>query len=352
VPSWRPDIHGEADLVEEIVRVHGLDKVASVALPRLEVVTSRRIGTGQRRRFLAARALAARGMTEAVTWSFLPKRQAELFGGGKPELQLANPISTDLSDMRPGLLPNLIAAAGRNAARGLPDLAVFEAGQVYGGDRPEDEHLHVSGVRRGSTAPRHWGVQRRPVDVFDAKADALAVLAIAGAPVDRLQTVAEGPDWYHPGRVGSLMLGPKNRLASFGEIHPRVLDVMDTAGPLVAFEVDLDAIPLPKSNRTARPALDAPDLQAVTRDFAFVVAQDVSADRILRAAKAADKALIASVSIFDVFEGEAIGAGRKSVAVEVTLQPRRQTLTEAEIDQVSSSIVAAVAKATGGELRA
>jgi phenylalanyl-tRNA synthetase beta chain len=160
------------------------------------------------------------------------------------------------------------------------------------------------------------------------------VLAIAGAPVDRLQTVAEGPDWYHPGRVGSLMLGPKNRLASFGEIHPRVLDVMDTAGPLVAFEVDLDAIPLPKSNRTARPALDAPDLQAVTRDFAFVVAQDVSADRILRAAKAADKALIASVSIFDVFEGEAIGAGRKSVAVEVTLQPRRQTLTEAEIEQV------------------
>jgi phenylalanyl-tRNA synthetase beta chain len=351
VPSWRPDIHGEADLVEEIIRIHGLDQVPHVALPRLETVTSRRISPAQRRRFLAARALAARGMTEAVTWSFLPKRQAELFGGGRPELELANPISADLSDMRPGLLPNLVAAVGRNLARGIGDLALFEAGQVYGGDRPEDERLNVSGVRRGLSGPRHWAGGRRPVDLFDAKADALAVLAIAGAPVDRLQAVAEGPGWYHPGRVGSLMLGPKARLASFGEIHPRVLAELDVSGPLVAFEIDLDAVPLPKSSRTARPALDAPDLQAVTRDFAFVVAEDVAADRILRAAKGADKALIQSVSVFDVFAGEAIGAGRKSVAIEVTLQPRQQTLTEAEIDQVSGAIVSAVTKATGGELR-
>jgi phenylalanyl-tRNA synthetase beta chain len=351
VPSWRPDVNGEADLVEEIVRVYGLDKVAHVALPRLETVTSRRIGPAQRRRFLAARALAARGMSEAVTWSFLPKAQAELFGGGSPALELANPISTELSDMRPSLLPNLIAAVERNMARGFADLALFEAGQVYAGDRPEDERIDVSGVRRGMNAPRQWNAARRPVDVFDVKADALAVLSIAGAPVDRLHTLSEGPLWYHPGRVGSLMLGPKNRLATFGEVHPRVLAAFDVAGPLIAFEVDLDAVPLPKSSRTARPALDASDLQAVTRDFAFVVASDVPADSILNAAKGADKALIESTAVFDVFTGGAIGEGVKSVAIEVTLQPRERTLTEEEIDRVSAAIVAAVSEATGGQLR-
>lgn len=351
VPSWRPDIHGEADLVEEIIRVHGLDQVPHAALPRLETVTSRRIDPAQRRRFLSARALAARGMNEAVTWSFVPKAQAELFGGGGRELEVANPISSELSDMRPNLLPNLVAAVGRNMARGLGDLAIFEAGQVYRGDRPEDERLYVSGVRRGMDGPRHWSRPRRAVDVFDAKADALAVLAAAGAPVDRLQTLGEGPSWYHFGRVGSLTLGPKNRLASFGELHPRVLAAMDVAGPVVAFEVDLEAIPLPKGRRIARPALDASDLQAVTRDFAFVVGGDIAADRLVRAARGADKALIAAVSVFDVFSGEAVGEGRKSVAIEVTLQPRERTLTDEDIETVSAAIVAAVAKATGGALR-
>ncbi len=351
VPSWRPDMNGEADLVEEIVRVYGLDKVAHVALPRLETVTARRVTTGQRRRFLAARTLATRGMNEAMTWSFLPKLQAELFGGGAESLALANPISTELSDMRPSLLPNLIAAVGRNMARGFQDLALCEVGQVYGGDRPEDERLSASGLRRGMSAARHWSVARRPVDLFDAKADALAVLTAVGAPVDRLRTVAEGPAWYHPGRVGALMLGPKNRLALFGEIHPRVLAMMDVAGPLVAFEVDLDAVPLPKSTKTARPALDVSQFQAVTRDFAFVVASDVAADRIVSAARGADKVLVDSVAVFDVFTGGAIGEGRKSVAIEVTLKPRDRTLTEEEIDRVSAAVVSAVRNATGGELR-
>jgi phenylalanyl-tRNA synthetase beta chain len=266
-PSWRPDISGEADIVEEVVRVYGLDKVAHASLPRLEAVTGRRVTPAQRRRFLAARTLASRGMNEAVTWSFVPKALAELFGGGARALELANPISTELSDMRPSLLPNLIAATGRNMARGIADLSLCEVGQVYAGDRPEDERIHVSGIRSGANGPRHWSGERRPVDVFDAKADALAVLAAAGAPVDKLQTIAEGPAWYHPGRVGTLSLGPKNRLAVFGEIHPRVLAAMDVAGPLVAFEVDLDAIPLPKAARTARPALDASPLQPVTRDY-------------------------------------------------------------------------------------
>ena len=351
VPSWRPDINGEADLVEEVVRIYGLDHVAHATLPRLEAVTGRHVTLAQRRRFTAARALAARGLNEAMTWSFLPKGQAELFGGGAATLVLANPISSELSDMRPSLLPNLIAAAGRNVARGFSDLALFEVGQVYGGDRPEDERVNASGIRRGFDGPRHWARARRAVDVFDAKADAEAVLAAIGAPIDRVQTVAEGPAWYHPGRVGQFMLGPKNRLAVFGEVHPRVLAAMDVTGPLVAFEVDLNAVPLPKSARTTRQPLDAPQFQAVTRDFAFVVASDVPAEKIVRAAKGADKALVDGVSVFDVFSGEAIGAGRKSVAVEVTLQPRERTLTEEEIDKVSGAIVAAVTKATGGVLR-
>ncbi len=350
-PTWRPDIDGEADLVEEIVRVHGLEKVAHVPLPRLETVTGRRISTAQRRRFLAARALAARGMNETVTWSFVPKRDAEVFGGGASALELANPISSEMSDMRPSLLPTLVAATRRNTARGFADLALFEVGQVYGGDRPEDERINATGIRAGMAGARHWTGERRPVDLFDAKADALAVLAVIGAPTGSLQTVAEGPSWYHPGRVGSLTLGPKNRLAVFGELHPRVLQAMDVTGPLVAFVVDLDAVPLPKNSRTARPSLDASPFQAVTRDFAFVVAGDVPADRIVRAAKGADKSLIESVSVFDVFTGAAVGEGRKSVAIEVTLQPRDRTLTEEEIDQASAAVVAAVEKATGGELR-
>ncbi|MGQ7790988.1 phenylalanine--tRNA ligase subunit beta [Faunimonas sp. B44] len=351
VPSWRPDIDGEADLVEEIVRIHGLDRIESVPLPRLTTVTGRSITQAQRRRFMAARALAARGFNEAVTWSFLPKAQAELFGGGQHALELANPISSELSDMRPSLLPNLVAAAARNMARGFGDLMLFEGGQAYGGDRPEDERVNVSGIRCGATGPRHWSAQPRPVDVYDAKADALAVLAAAGAPLDKLQVVAEGPSWYHPGRVGSFMLGPKNRLATFGELHPRVLDAMDVAGPLVAFEVDLDAIPLPKATKTARPALAASDLQAVRRDFAFLVDESVAADRLLRAARSADKTLVQDAAVFDVFAGPALGEGRKSVAIEVTLQPRERTLTDEEIDKVSAAIVAAVEKATGGQLR-
>jgi phenylalanyl-tRNA synthetase beta chain len=351
VPSWRPDMNGEADLVEEIVRVYGLEKVAHVPLPRLQAVSARRVSTVQRRRFIAARTLAARGMNEAMTWSFLPQAHAELFGGGAEMLALANPISTELSDMRPSLIPNLVAAVGRNMARGFADVALCEVGQIYGGDQPQDERLLASGVRRGMNAPRSWASARRAVDVFDVKADVLAVLSAVRAPIDRLRTVAEGPGWYHPGRVGSLMLGPKNRLAVFGEIHPRVLAAMDVAGPLVAFEVDLDAVPLPKSARTARPPLDASQFQAVSRDFAFLVASDVAAEKIVAAARSADNTLVDSVSVFDIFTGESIGPKQKSVAIEVTLQPRERTLTDEEIDRVSAAIVAAVKTATGGVLR-
>lgn len=351
VPSWRPDVQGEADLVEEVIRIHGLEAVPSVPLPRIEVVTSPKVTTAQRRRFAAARALAGRGMNEAVTWSFLPRREAELFGGGDAGLRIDNPISSELTDMRPSLLPGLLAAVRRNRARGQPFGALFEVGQAYLGDEPEEERLRAAGLRFGTSGPRHWASSHRPIDVFDAKADLMAALDAAGAVADKLQVAAEGPDWFHPGRVGSLQMGPKNRLGSFGEIHPRVLASLDLDGPVVAFEADIGAVPLPKSTRTARPALDAPDLPAVTRDFAFVVGRDVAAEAMLRAARAADKRLIEDAQVFDVFEGGSLGEDEKSIAIAVTLQPREKTLTEEEIEAVSGAVIERVAKATGARLR-
>ncbi|QPC42590.1 phenylalanine--tRNA ligase subunit beta [Kaustia mangrovi] len=355
VPSWRPDVHGEADLVEEVCRIAGLDNVPFTAMPRAHAVARPVLTTGQRRVRTARRVLAARGLNEAVTWSFLPARDAELFGGGQAELKLANPISSELTDMRPSILATLAAAVGRNMARGFDEVRLFEIGPAYAGDRPGDETVRAAGMRRGMTVARHWDGGRRPVDAFDAKADALAVLEACGAPVDNLQIVAEAPSWFHPGRSGTLRLGPKNPLAWFGEIHPRILDALDVKGPLVAFEANLGAIPEPRTKGATRAALDLSDLMPLTRDFAFVVDAAVEADKVIRAARGADKQLIADVSVFDLFEGAdadaAFGAGKKSLAIAVTLQPRERTLTEEDIEAVSRRIVAQVEKATGGTLR-
>ncbi len=356
VPSWRPDVHEAADLVEEITRIVGVDRVATVPLPRGAGVPKPVLTVRQNRSIMARRTLAARGMVEAVTWSFIPKAHAEAFGGGQPEIALSNPISSEMSDMRPSLLPGLITAAQKNADRGFSDLALFEIGATYHGDRPEHQSEIAAGVRRGTAkvdgSGRHWSGASGPVDVFDAKADALAVLAALGAPVATAQVQAGGGDWYHPGRSGLITLGPKTVLARFGELHPRTLAALDAEGPMVAFEIMIEAVPVAKAKPTkARPALDASDLMPVTRDFAFVVAADVKAGDIVRAARGADKALIADVSVFDVFTGVSLGDGRKSIAVEITLQPRDKTLTDEEIEAVGKAIVAAVAKATGGSLR-
>ncbi len=355
-PTWRPDIHGEADLVEEIVRIVGLDEIPSAPMERPHAIARPVLTDLQKRMVRARRRLAERGLLEAVTYSFLPKRHAELFGGGARELELANPISTELSDMRPSLLPNLIAAAGRNVARGQTDVRLFEVGSIYLSDEPGGEKVMAGGIRRGFSGPRHWAQARRPVDAFDAKADALAVLEAAGAPVSSLQIAQGGtPDWYHPGRSGLITLGPKNVLARFGEIHPRVLETMDVKGPLAGFEVFLENVPASRRKGTARPALKASDLMPLKRDFAFVVDADVPAAKIVQAARGADKALISDVFVFDVFEGEKaesqLGAGRKSVAIEVTLQPREKTLTDEEIAAVAEKVVEKVRKATGAELR-
>jgi phenylalanyl-tRNA synthetase beta chain len=280
-----------------------------------------------------------------------------LFGGAQPELALANPIAADLSDMRPSLIPGLIAAAQRNADRGVPDVGLFEVGQVFRGDSPNDQLTAAAGVRRALAKPsgigRHWRTRDGAVDAFDVKADALSVLVAAGASEQALQEVPGGPAWFHPGRSGTIRIGPQNVLGHFGELHPSALEALDADGPLVAFEVVLERIPTPRARGTrAKPPLELSPLQPVERDFAFVVERDVKAADIVRAAQSADRKLIVDISVFDVYEGAGIAPGKKSVAIAVTLQPRDKTMTDAEIDALAAKIVAEVGKRTGGVLRA
>ncbi len=355
VPSWRSDVHGKTDIVEEIVRIVGVDKVPMTPFERGDAPRKPILNPMQVRTRRAKRALAARGLVEAVTWSFIAKPSAELFGGGGSALALANPIASDLSDMRPSLLPGLVAAVQANADRGFPDVALFEVGQVFKGDRPEDQLTAASGVRRGVASSkgmgRHWS-GAATADALDAKADALAVLSAAGAPMQALQIAPGGPDWLHPGRSGTIQIGPQNVLGYFGELHPRVLEALRADGPLIAFEVILDRIPEAKRKPTrAKPVLELIPFQPVSRDFAFIVDRSVKAGDIVRAAQSIDKKLITEVTVFDVYEGKGIDEGKKSIAIAVTIQPREKTLTDQEIDAVAAKIVAEVNKKAGGVLR-
>jgi phenylalanyl-tRNA synthetase beta chain len=356
-PSWRPDVHGAADLVEELIRIIGVDRVPPTPFPRGPLARKPVLTPIQTRTRRAKRALAARGLVETVNWSFISKRGADLFGGGSAGLALANPIAADLSDMRPSLLPGLIAAAQKSSDRGFPNAALFEVGQIFRGDQPQDQLTAATGVRRALAKPsgigRHWSDGARTVDAFDAKADALAVLAAAGAPAAALQVVPGGPPWFHPGRSGTIQVGPQNILGSFGELHPRALEALGAEGPLVGFEVILERIPEPRAKPTrAKPPLELPPFQPVERDFAFVVDRAVKAGDLVRAAQAADRKLITNVSVFDVYEGEGIAPDKKSIAIAVTIQPREKTMTDQEIDAVGAKIVAEVGKRTGGILRA
>jgi phenylalanyl-tRNA synthetase beta chain len=349
-PSWRGDITAEHDLVEEVIRVNGYDLLPATPMPRPENVTPV-LTPLQRRSSFVRRHLATRGMVETVTWSFLASNQAKLFGGGQPEMHLANPISADLDCMRPSVLPNLVAAAGRNADRGFKDLALFEVGAQFDGPQPGQQRLVAAGIRAGKVTPRHWSEKTRAVDVFDVKADLLAAIAAAGANPDSFQVAAGGPAWYHPGRSGTLKLGNK-AVAYFGELHPGILGQMDVKGPLAAFELFLEALPPIKTKATkAKPLLKLSPFQPLERDFAFVLDASVSSDAVTRAVKNADKALITEVAVFDLYEGPNVGEGKKSLAVSATLQPTEKTLTDDEIEAVSKKIVDAVVKATGGSLR-
>jgi phenylalanyl-tRNA synthetase beta chain len=349
-PSWRADVEGEADLVEEVLRVNGFNAIPAISMPREGALPKTAVTPAQRRVQQAKRLLATRGIEEAVTFSFMPGKVAALFAGDNALMPLANPISADLDVMRPSILGNLLMAAGRNAARGISDAALFEVGPTYTNDTPKGQLTVAAGIRSGNHGPRHWGGKSRAVDAFDAKADAMTLLTALGAPVENLQATADAPGYFHPGRSASLRLGP-NVLAQLGELHPKVMNALDLKGSAVAFEIFLDRVPMPRSKGTNRPLVDSSAFQPLARDFAFVVASDVAAEKLVKAAKGADKALITEVAIFDVFEGGSLGEGKKSIALSVTLQPREKTLTDAEIEAVSARIVAAVNKATGGELR-
>lgn len=356
VPSWRPDIDGKSDLVEEIMRVNGVDNIEPEPLPRAGAVGSKILTTLQSRTRQAKRALASRGMLEAVNWSFVSKQQAQLFGGGSDELRLTNPIAADMSDMRPSLLPGLIAAAGRNADRGISDVAIFEVSGIYEDDKPRGQRRVASGVRRGTAsltgAGRNWAGNATEVSVFDAKADALAAIEACGMATTNVQILAEAPDYYHPGRSGVIKLGPKIVLGHFGEFHPEVLEALDVKAPVCGFEIYIDAIPEPKKKATkTKPAMQLSPFQMLKRDFAFVVERDVDAGKIVRAVSTADKQLIQAVKVFDLFEGPSLGVDKKSVALEVTLQPKDRTLTDEDLDALQTKVVANVEKSTGGVLR-
>ncbi|MDW4498593.1 phenylalanine--tRNA ligase subunit beta [Sulfitobacter sp. D35] len=351
VPSWRPDVMGEADLVEEVARIASLTKLQGKPMKRLsDGVPKPVLLPMQKREAAARRTCAALGYNECVTYSFIDKASATLFGGGVDATMLENPISSDMSHMRPDLLPGLLQAAARNQSRGFADMALFEVGPAFHGGEPGDQHLMVSGLLIGRTGPKDVHGAARPVDVFDVKADAEAVLAAMGAPA-KVQILRDGPGWWHPGRHGRICLGPKKVMGVFGELHPKVLQAMDVKGPAMAFTLWPAEIPMPRKSGASRPALQVSDLQAVERDFAFVVDREVEASRLVNAAMGADKALISDVRVFDQFVGGSLGEDRKSVALTVRLQPTTETLKDKDIEAVAAKVVEKVTKASGGSLR-
>ena len=347
-PSWRHDVDGPADLVEEVVRIHGLSDVPSLPLERPSAVAKPVLSGKQRRNRTARRALASRGFNESVSFSFIARDQAKLFGGGDDARQLSNPIASDLDALRPSVLPSLLAAASRNAARGFSSLQLFEIGAAFDSGMPEAQKTVAAAIRTGQ-GERDWQKLGEQSGVFAAKADLLAALeAITGGPMSA--PITQGaPGWYHPGRSGTIAMGPKV-IAQFGELHPRVLAAFDLKGPAAGFEIFLDAIPDAKSKGKAKPLLQPSPYQAIERDFAFVADAGLAAGEIVKAVKLADRSLIENVSIFDVYEGKGVPDGKKSIAVAVRIQPRDATLTDAEIEALAQKIVAAALK-LGATLR-
>jgi phenylalanyl-tRNA synthetase beta chain len=352
VPSWRPDVLGEADLVEEVARIASLTKLQGKPMPRATAGVPKQILSPlQKREQIARRTTAALGYNECVSYTFIDQKSAQLFGGGSDATMLANPISSEMSHMRPDLLAGLLQAAARNQARGFADMALFEVGPVFHGGEPEEQSLQVAGVLVGRTGPKDVHGASRSVDVYDAKADVEAILSALGAPA-KVQILRDGDTWWHPGRHGRICLGPKKVLATFGEVHPKVLTQLDVKGPVVAFSIHLQEIPMPRKSSATRPALELNDLQAVDRDFAFVVDANVDALTLVNAAMGADKAHVVDVRVFDEFIGGSLGDGKKSIAFAVKLQPKDATFTDKDLENISAKIIEKVTKASGGELRA
>ncbi len=354
VPSWRPDVQVKADVVEQVLRIAGIDRAPTTPLPRPDGVARPVLTPLQKRARLAKRTLAGLALREAVTWSFISKTAAELFGGGQRSLALANPIAADLSDMRPSLVPGLVAAAERNVRRALTDVALFEVGQVFLGPGDSDQRIAAAAVRRGkakaSGEGRLWSGSG-DVDVFDAKQDAMALLSAFGV-ADAVQVAPGGPPFLHPGRSATLQFGPKLIVGWFGQLHPEVCEALDAEGPIVAFEITLDAVPASRARPTkAKPKLERSDFMPVQRDLAFIVDERVRASDVVRAAQSAERSLVSAIGVFDVYQGKGLPEGSKSIAIAVILQPRERTLTDAEIEAAMARIIAEVSKRTGGALR-
>lgn len=351
VPSWRQDVEGEADIVEEVMRIHGYDQIPLTPLPPLETLSTSVLLPHQKRLGTARRTLAKRGMNEVVTWSFMSGEKAKIFGGQSEGLTLHNPISMDLNVMRPTLIPNLVDAVYNNCCRANSDLSLFEVGPVFNDDAPERQHAVVAGIRSGFDRKKNHYKEQRAVDVFDAKLDALTVLEACGMPADNVQIKRGAPDWYHPGRSGVIAIG-KTVLGYFGEIHPAIVEKYDIDVSVCGFELFISNVPPAKSKSSkARPKLELSEYQSVQRDFAFVVDEEVSASDVVKAIRAADKKLISNISIFDVYAGKGIDDGKKSLAVSVKLQPKDRTLTDEEIEAVSDKVIELAGKQTGATLR-
>tara|TARA_A100001037_G_C15119887_1_gene623276 strand:+ start:102 stop:1388 length:1287 start_codon:yes stop_codon:yes gene_type:complete len=355
-PTWRHDIDGEADLVEEILRIKGYQSIPPVSLDR-NGLPRPALSLVQRRIRSAGRVLAARGLNECVTWSFVSQVQAEKFGGGQAELKLSNPITEDLGNLRPSLLPNLLSAVSRNTAKGHANLGLFEVGPRFLGDLEADQQIVAGLVRSAEISGRHWLAKPRDADVFDIKADCFALLEYFGFSMERVSLSTDTPIWYHPGRSGQIKLGPQRVLATFGEVHPGILSDFGIEARVVGAEVILTNLPAPKSRKSrARPVLSAVDLPAVERDFAFLVGAEVPVGDLLQAVRSlsgkdSTRSIFSSVNLFDVYSGRGIASGSKSVALGVTISPKEETLTEKEIRRISDSIIAKVEKVTGGKLR-
>ena len=351
-PSWRGDVEGKADLTEEVTRIYGFDKIEPVSVRSENSVTAAAETQNLTRARTARAAMAAAGLDECVTWSFMPKALAHQFGSNdNAALTLSNPISSELDQMRPSILPNLIEAAGRNADKGFADVALCEVGPVFRTQKADGQDYMACGIRAGNNTPRHWAAgEERSVDAYDAKADALRVLEACGGPASNAQISRDAPDYYHPGRSGVLRLG-KNVIAQFGEIHPAILDEMGIKNAVVGFEVFLENIPAARKKGTSKSLLNISPLQPLAKDFAFVVKEDVLAEDVLRAAKSADKKLITAAEIFDIYVGQGVEEGHKSLALTITIQPAEETLTEEQIEALMNNVIDAVANKCGGVLR-
>ena len=349
-PSWRPDIDGIADIVEEIIRINGYDKIPSIKLSRSNYIAKPAMSIKHRQAFFASRILANRGYNEVITFSFLNKEMADQFNGGGLALNLVNPISSEMTDMRPSIIPNLLSAVQKNVNIGAQDLSFFETGPIFKGDSPNEQISTITGIRYGDRIKKDWQKEAVTFDFYDIKLDVLKVLDTIGVPKNSLKIFQEAPEYFHPGRSAVFKIG-QNIIANLGEVHPEIGDAFGLNKSAIGFEIFYENIPLPKRNKISRPMLKTSNLQPVTREFAFLINDEIESDRICQIAKSINKDLITDVKILDIYKGEKIPQEFKSIAIKVTIQPIQETLTDAALEEISADIINAIEKKLSGSLR-